>query len=360
MSLTNKNILYISSFGDNIGAQSHIDHIACFAELSRHNFWYHNFIYRVDSGVDFSMFDAVIIGHNFWPAALSEKQRELFRRLDCPKIQILQDEWQYIGEFNTLLEEMGVTAVLSCASEGDLNKFYSPNVMKSLRLVRSVLPGYVPTRLMNYKYFSNSKRNIDIGYRSRVSPYFMGNLGHEKATVATEMEKFAADNGFTCNISVREKDRIYGNAWISFLQSTKFQLGSPSGSSVVDFDGSIIEELCQFRNENPHSSFPDVRHILEPYEGKLKIDTISPRVFEYTACGAVMLMKTGHYGGYLEPWKHYIPIENDYSNLDDLVEVLRDESLWSVMRTNAYKDLIENDTFPTIVLFNLLTKQLRL
>ena len=87
-------------------------------------------MYKVDPNVDFSMFDAVIIGHNFWPAALSAKQRELFRRLSCPKIQILQDEWQYIGEFNTLLEEMGITAVLSCASESDLDKFYSPNVIE--------------------------------------------------------------------------------------------------------------------------------------------------------------------------------------------------------------------------------------
>ena len=46
-----------------------------------------------------------------------------------------------------------------------------------------------------------------------------------------------------------------------------------------------------------------------------------------------------------EPWKHYIPIEKDYSNLHDLAEVLRDEDLWEVMRTAAYRDLIENDRF---------------
>ena len=77
--------------------------------------------------------------------------------------------------------------------------------------------------------------------------------------------------------------------------------------SVVDFDGSIIEELCQFRNENPHSSFSDVKSILKPYECKLKIDTISPRVFEYATCGTVMLMKIGEYGGYLEPLEALYP-----------------------------------------------------
>ena len=209
MSRNKKNILYISSFGDNVGAQSHIDHISCFAEHSQHTFWYHNFVYKVDPKIDFSMFDAVVIGHNFWPAALSEEQRELFGRLNCPKIQILQDEWQYVGEFNVLLEEMGITAVLSCASENDLHKFYCPSVMKSLKLARSVFPGYVPTRLKNFNFFSNDIRNIDIGYRSRVSPYFMGALGHEKASVAKEVEKFAADEGFTYDISVEKRSYLW-------------------------------------------------------------------------------------------------------------------------------------------------------
>ena len=45
------------------------------------------------------------------------------------------------------------------------------------------------------------------------------------------------------------------------------------------------------------------------------------------------------------PWKHYIPIDRDYSNLDDLTEILRDEGLWQTMRISSYEDLIENDDF---------------
>ena len=54
-----------------------------------------------------------------------------------------------------------------------------------------------------------------------------------KASVAKEVENFAAKQGFTYDISVREKDRIYGNAWVRFVQSTKFQLGSPEWFKVL-------------------------------------------------------------------------------------------------------------------------------
>ena len=71
-----KNILVLSSMYHYTHMSQMIDYLAAYKTYSRHNYFFHNFIYEFDpKTIDFDRFDVVMLPHNFWPMNLNEEQR---------------------------------------------------------------------------------------------------------------------------------------------------------------------------------------------------------------------------------------------------------------------------------------------
>jgi len=62
------------------------------------------------------------------------------------------------------------------------------------------------------------------------------------------------------------------------------------------------------------------------YRGGRKGDfsAISPRLFEATALGVCQILETDFYVDGLTAWKHYLPLESDFSNIKSVFDVMRD------------------------------------
>src|SRR5262245_9321051 len=103
-----RNVLLLSSVGNGGNAASMIDHIAAFAKHSKHNFYYHTFVYDMDEKFDFSPFDVIMISHNFWPQILRPVQREKIARARGLKALFLQDEYQYVREIDAQMAELNI------------------------------------------------------------------------------------------------------------------------------------------------------------------------------------------------------------------------------------------------------------
>ena len=54
-------------------------------------------------------------------------------------------------------------------------------------------------------------------------------------------------------------------------------------------------------------------------------DGLSPRSMEAAMIGTVQVLVKGNYGGILHPGKHYIPLNEDASNADDVVATLQNK-----------------------------------
>ena len=338
-------ILVFNSIGNN-GVPSFLDHIGMFARYSKHRCFYHNFVYQFDPEMDFSKFDAVVFTHNFWLPALSGPQRQAIHNIKALKVLFLQDEFQYLRDFNKVMAEMGINIMFTCAAERDFDQFYPKKLIPSLREVHQNLTGYVTDTLTRPRLRARGPRRWDVGYRGRAPIYYMGLLGQHKTRIAEEFTALCQREGLSHNISYQEDDRLSGQHWFDFLRATRVQLGSPSGTSIVDLDGSLIEAEQKYRAEKPHATFQEVYDkILKRHEGKMKIDTVSPRHFEYAATGATMAMVRGDYGGYLQADEHYIPIEPDYSNLNEVATQIRDRKLCREMADRAHDHLIVSGEF---------------
>ena len=179
-----------------------------------------------------------------------------------------------------------------------------------------MLPGYVPRYLETAGLDVDSSRAIDIGYRSRAMPFDLGDLGQDKIAIAERFQALARAQGLATDISVLERDRLYGRQWVRFLRDCRCVLGTSSGASVVDFTGDIRRSCERYLALNPDAGYGDVKaRFFADADWKVVIDTVSPRVFEAAALGCTLVQHEGLYGGVIRADEHFISVRRDYSNV---------------------------------------------
>ena len=65
---------------------------------------------------------------------------------------------------------------------------YIQKILPNLKVI-NVLTGYVPISIEQFEFVPINKRKIDVGYRSRNMPLWMGDLAYEKNMIASELKK---------------------------------------------------------------------------------------------------------------------------------------------------------------------------
>jgi hypothetical protein len=58
-----------------------------------------------------------------------------------------------------------------------------------------------------------------------------------------------------------------------------------------------------------------------------------------------MVLYPGNYSGVLEPWRHYVPLEKDHSNMDEVVNAIRDQESWERITEAAREDVALNPRY---------------
>ncbi len=190
-----------------------------------------------------------------------------------------------------------------------------------------------------------------MAYRGRELPYWLGRLSYEKTRLSDEVGKRISNLPLKTDLSSKEKDRLYRDKWQAFLKSAKAVLGLEGGASIFDFDGKAEEAVLNYLESNPNADFEEVStQVLSPYEGNIVHQTITPRSFEAIAYRTVQVLLKGEYRGILEPWKHYLPLERDFSNIDKIVSYLSDDEKLQEIADFAYADIIDSNLYSSSVL----------
>lgn len=303
----------------------------------------------IPKALDMNRFDAIGIHYtlhisdpsNHW---LSRAAMDRIAQFQGTKCIWMHDEYRRVDEVASKLRHMGIGTIFTVIPEPIARQVYSADRIGTAS-VHTILAGYVSPALESIKAPSFSSRAVDIGYRARRPPFWLGRLGQEKIEIGLKTKALAQSREVSVDISVEEADRIYGDAWLDFLKSAKATLCVESGSSVVDFTGQLEEAIENAVRENPALRFHDVSDLLQDMDGRLMINCISPRVFEMAACRTLVIAHPGEYSGLIKPWVHYVPLEKDFSNFDQLVAILHDEARCVAIIDQAYKDLIASANF---------------
>lgn len=325
-----------------------LDHIAALRSLSRHDVRLFNPCGLGNSlALDLAEFDAVVIHYSLvcisdhhLPLAIREKIR-CFQGL---KIHFIQDEYRWVDRVTAEMGAMGIDILFTCLPLAEAERVYRPR-LPNVRLLPT-LTGYVPEGLLGAPATPLAERPIDIGYRSRELPYWLGDLARDKVRIAVGVLDRAATYGLRVDIKWKEAERLYGQAWIDFLSRCRATLGTGSGSSVTDFDGSIESAVGRYLAGHPDASYEEVhREVLAEVEGNVRFDVVSPRVFEAIALRTALVQFPGDYSGVVRPDEHYLVLERDFSNFDVVVAKLKDDRFVSAMTERAYRDVVASGRY---------------
>jgi hypothetical protein len=323
-------------------------HIEALTLLSRHR------VYRLSLGgylpdrVDLDRFDGIIIHYSAVAALdrfLDERSQKRIAAYDGVKALFIQDEHRHVRRTIALLRRLGIGVLFTCVPASEVAKVYPLDELSGLHM-ESVLTGYVDSGLCRLTVPPLAARSIDVGYRARRLSAWLGQLGHEKWLIGQRFAVDADTYELVCDISWREEDRLYGRDWIDFLTRCKAVLGSESGSSVFDVTGAIERSVLRHELAKPETPFEALRDLyFRDEDGRVANGQISPRCFEAAALRTLMILYPGRYSGILEPWRHYVPLRKDHSNMAEVVGVLRDLRRAQEIVDHAYRDVAMNPVY---------------
>jgi hypothetical protein len=185
----------------------------------------------------------------------------------------------------------------------------------------------------------DDQRGVDVGYRGRPLPAYLGRGAMEKHEIGVRFGELANRSGLRLDLATGEGDRLYGDDWYRFMANCRCVLGVESGVSAFDLEDEVFNEWLERVARNEPVGLADLAS-LPRWEDVVYYRTISPRHFEAAALRVCQVLYEGRYSGALEPMVHYIPLAKDFSNLDQALELIRDPDVRRELTENAYRDLI--------------------
>jgi hypothetical protein len=343
------NILVLHSLGDIESAPLFLRHHVFLLQKNypEHNYLYHDTALPLPSYVRETAFDLIILDVTFlcarWnaPKVLSriKKEYEFVKYSDAVKIAFPQDEYDCNEILDEWMCEWNVDIVYSVISE-HWDVLY-PKYHK-IGNIRLGFTGYVDESLIDRRRKPFRERNIDIGYRAKkLLPYF-GRLGETKWTIGRDVAEHAKAVGLNVDISLGDKSTLFGEAWLEFIDNSKFTLGANSGSSLLDPRGKIQHDVRNYFIDHPGATFSEIEELyFKGLDGQFSFTAISPRVMEAALLDSCQILVEGEYSNILSPKEHYIPIKSDASDFDQVLEVMKDQSLIDQMVSKCRSAILD-------------------
>ena len=247
---------------------------------------------------DLDHFDAILVHYSVRVSLtdyLSVAVAKAVSAYDGPKLLFVQDEYEETETARRWIEQLGIDTVFTNVPLDEIEKVYPRRRFPDTRFVHT-LTGYVPEDPAIEDFSPLAERHMLIGYRGRRLPNHYGALGHDKWLIGKEMRRLAETRGLPVDIEVDDAKRIYGNDWYRFLGSCRATLGTESGANVFDFDGS----LKALAGEKDLSYAEFAAEHLAGREGEVRMNQVSPKIFEAIRLRTALILFEGEYSGVVE------------------------------------------------------------
>ena len=264
------------------------------------------------------------------------------RSTDSYRIAFFQDEYHHCAQRFAFIDQYRIDCVYTLLEPAYHDLVYGSHT-HGPRVIYTI-PGFVSDDLVRTaarRSIPDAERKVDIGYRGRSLPFYMGRGSQEKREIASRFAEMAKGTGLVLDLAVDERSRLYGNRWISFMANARGTIGVEAGVSIFDIEDRVQPAAEQMLRENPAMTMDEMSaRLLEPWEGNIPYRTISPRHFEAAAFRVTQILYEGRYSGILEPMVHYLPLRKDFSNFDEVIRLFKDPEVRRAMTERTYADLI--------------------
>ncbi len=252
-------------------------------------------------------------------------------------VMFLQDEYWKTKYKKRIINLMDL--VFTVIDEKTANEVLVKN-----KKYKQVLTGYVYDHL---KKIPINKKEVLIFYRGRNLHYSYGTLGYDKIHIGKKMKEYCDRNKIkNINIEWEEDKRIYGDDWFKILSNSKVTLATESGCKIFDETEQLIKNIDDKLKINPNYSYEEAEKdfSLKKLE-KYNTCGTSPKMFEAVCLGTVLIMYPGNYAGIFKKDIHYIELQKDFSNIEDVMKKVNDDEFLQNMADRAYKDIVQSGKY---------------
>ncbi len=328
-----------------------VDRARCFERYAPdHRFFYHDISDPVTDVLRDARFHAVVFDTSaasfrvmpkrYRFAALKDRY-SFIAGWDAVKVAFPQDEYDCSALLDDWLADYGFDVVYSAV--WDHRAVLYPRMSRQGRILPA-LTGYVNDEdIEELASFARpfDDRGIDIGYRARFLPARFGRHGQIKGLLAERMQAAVEGSDLVTDIST-DGDRVFlGDDWLRFLGDCRFCLGAESGSSVWDPRGAITDRTNKYLKQNPDAGFEEVEAACFPGEdGRRVFSAVSPRVFEAATVRCGQILVEGTYLEEMEPWVHYLPIDEQCETAPEILDKMRDREAMRRMIDACYDAIV--------------------
>ena len=181
-------------------------------------------------------------------------------------------------------------------------------------------------------------RDIDVSYRAKNLPAYYGRLGRQKAEIADKFVLGLLRHGENLRIDIQTgaDSTHFGTTWLKFLGDSKFVLGSPSGSSMLDPRGLIHDAVINHQNTVKQPlSFEDAEAAFFPgQDGKHLMGAMGPRNIEAALAGCCQILAASDQYGPMKAGEHFLAMQPDGYDMGIVLEQMRD--------TDRVKQIVAN------------------
>lgn len=277
----------------------------------------------------------------------SRSYQQALRSFQGLKVLAVQDDYDRTSTLHAAIRELGFDVLLTCIQRDFWPLVYPASELPGVHIVQG-LTGYMPETLTERGLSSLplSERRTVVGYRGRDIGARYGRLGFDKYEIGRRMIEICRARGIAHDIAMDDASRIYGDQWYEFLGSCRVVLGSESASNVFDFDGSIERKHNELREQLGRApTYEEFRPYIDHVERQFDVGQISPRVFECAVMRTPMVLFRGRYSDAIVPDVHYIALEKDFSNIDDVMRRIEDIPELEAMAKRAHERLVSSGLF---------------
>lgn len=334
-----------------------MDSIDSFSKYSQFKIYPVNPHLGYPKSLDSLQFKVIILHYSMFGSAtyvISPPYYKLLERhADAHKIWVCQDECYNHKQRTQFANRYKISCIYSCLKPQYFDEVYLSRC-PSVKKVIPTLTGYVSESMVkNACKFAKEyeQRTIDVGYRAREVPSYLGLGGLEKMEIAEKFLEYADGTDLNLDIKCKEEDRIYGDHYWRWLGNLKTILGVESGGSIFDLDNEVWDEYNRKLGKESWAvgdrtvSYEELDpEILKKWENRIQYRAISPRCFEAAAFKICQVMTLGEYNGIMQSNRHYIPLEKDFGNFHQVLFQMRNQKGKEVVE-QAHKDLIESGRY---------------
>lgn len=201
----------------------------------------------------------------------------------------------------------------------------------------------MPHALNPRVYFNRPeiRRETDVGFIGDLYERLIGDT--ERTDIVRFFQREGEARGLRCEIRAQRMPR---HEWAQFLNTCHTVVGAESGTYFLERDSRSLKCAKAYLKRAPAATFSEVfERCFAGGPPQLNGKAISSRHFEPIGTKTCQVLVEGRYNGILKADVHYISVNRDLSNIDAVVERMKDPETRRGIADAAFEHVAASHTY---------------